>query len=232
MSASILLFVHISAGGIGLLSGAAALLLRKGSRLHRQAGIVFVASMLSMAILGSGMAAFLPVPERVSVLAGVMTVYLLVTGWSAVRRPAGSFGLFDVGVLLASLAICGAAALLMTMASNSPGGTLDGQPREAFFLFIIIGAIAVLGDLQLVLRRGTAGAARIARHLWRMCAALFIAAGSFFLGQQQVFPVPLQGSMWLNLPVIAVLALMLFWLVRVRFSALWQRKRLHAGERA
>jgi hypothetical protein len=29
---------------------------------------------------------------------------------------------------------------------------------------------------------------RITRHLWRMCFGLFIATGSFFLGQQAVFP--------------------------------------------
>ncbi len=31
-------------------------------------------------------------------------------------------------------------------------------------------------------RGGVLGAKRIARHLWRMCFGLFIAAGSFFLG--------------------------------------------------
>lgn len=31
-------------------------------------------------------------------------------------------------------------------------------------------------------------------HFWRMCAALFIAAGSFFLGQQKVILVWMRGS--------------------------------------
>ena len=49
-----------------------------------------------------------------------------------------------------------------------------------------------------------------------MCFALFIATGSFFLGQAKVIPQPLR-----IFPVLTVLALlplvfMLYWLVRVR----------------
>jgi len=36
---------------------------------------------------------------------------------------------------------------------------------------------------------------RIARHLWLMCFGWFIATGSFFLGQQQVFPAWLRGRL-------------------------------------
>jgi hypothetical protein len=52
-----------------------------------------------------------------------------------------------------------------------------------------------------------------------MCFALFIAAGSFFLGQQQVFPASVRGSPLLFVPVLAVLALMIFWVCRVRFTS-------------
>jgi hypothetical protein len=38
------------------------------------------------------------------------------------------------------------------------------------------------GDARMLARGGVLGAKRIARHLWRMCFGLFIAAGSFFLG--------------------------------------------------
>jgi hypothetical protein len=51
-----------------------------------------------------------------------------------------------------------------------------------------------------------------------MCVALLIAAFSFFLGQPQVFPASVRGSALLYIPEIAVLGLMIFWLVRVRFT--------------
>jgi len=67
-------------------------------------------------------------------------------------------------------------------------------------------------------RGGISGRQRITRHLWRMCYALFIATGSFFLGQQQVFPVFLRGSIFLTIPALLPLPLLIYWFLRVRFS--------------
>lgn len=55
-------------------------------------------------------------------------------------------------------------------------------------------------------------------NLWRMCFAFFVATGSFFLGQQDVMPQAVRGSPILFVLAFAPFALMLFWLVRVRFS--------------
>ena len=60
------------------------------------------------------------------------------------------------------------------------------------------------------------GAPRLARHLWRMCFALFIAALSFFIGQAKVIPKPIRVSGLLAIPVLAVLVTMLYWMWRVR----------------
>jgi hypothetical protein len=70
----------------------------------------------------------------------------------------------------------------------------------------------------MILRGGLSGSARIARHLWRVSAALTIASGSFFLGQQRIMPASMRGSSWLFVPVIAPLLLMVFWLIRVRLT--------------
>jgi hypothetical protein len=70
---------------------------------------------------------------------------------------------------------------------------------------------------------GLQGAPRIARHLWRMCFALYIATASFFLGQSQVFPKAVRSSGLLPVPVLLVIGIMLFWLARVRFSPRYRR---------
>jgi cobalamin synthase len=57
----------------------------------------------------------------------------------------------------------------------------------------------------------------VARHLWRMCFALFVAALSFFIGQAKVIPKPIRIYPLLALPVPAVLVTMFYWLWRVRF---------------
>ncbi|MDP9107653.1 MAG: hypothetical protein M3N23_01095 [Pseudomonadota bacterium] len=176
-----------------------------------------------MSAIGTCVAPFLPVPERASVLAGLLTFYLVLTAWTTVWRKTANVGLFEVGALCTSLGITSAALVFIRMASNSPTGTMDGQLPQAFYLFVILGTLAAVGDLRLILSRGIAGAQRIVRHLWRMCAALFIAAGSLFLGQQQIFPSLRRGSPLFFVPEIAVLALLLFWLCRVSFSATYKR---------
>ena len=86
------------------------------------------------------------------------------------------------------------------------GGVEDGEPGRASDTRVLDGTVAAdlelhvdrpftasipllaaIGDLRMLLRGGISGTSRITRHLWRMCYGLFIATGSFFLGQQQVF---------------------------------------------
>ena len=57
MRISSILLLHICSGIVGLLSGAVAITLRKGSRRHVTAGIVFAISMLCLAGSGTYLAA-------------------------------------------------------------------------------------------------------------------------------------------------------------------------------
>jgi len=76
----------------------------------------------------------------------------------------------------------------------------------------------------MLLRGGVFGVQRITRHLWRMCFGLFIATGSFFLGQgSKVFPAFVLKSNVLFIPAILPLLLLIFWLVRVRFKNVYKR---------
>ena len=215
-AANLILFLHIAGGTVGILSGAVALLARKGGRRHRVAGTVFFVSMLIMASIGALTSPFLPVPSMTNVAAGTLTFYLVATGWVAIKREDGRIGRFEKGGLGVALAVVAAGVTFIVMAMNSPTGTIGKTPPQAFYVFAIIGAIAAAGDLKMILRGGLSGSARIARHLWRMSAALTIASGSFFLGQQRIMPVSIQGSSWLFVPVFAPLLFMIFWLFRVR----------------
>jgi uncharacterized membrane protein len=218
-AAAVVLYLHIGAGGVGILSGAAAFVFRKGTDLHRLIGKVFVVSMLIMSAIGACVAPFLPTPERASVIAGVLTFYLVLTSWMAVKRKAGQVDRLDYCVLVTSLGITLVSAYFVWLASKSVNGKLDGQPGAAFVMFIIIGGLAWVGDLRLIWNRGAKGATRLARHLWRMTVALFIAANSLFLGQQQVFPKALQGSGWLMIPALLILGLLVYWLCHVGWGA-------------
>jgi FtsH-binding integral membrane protein len=76
-------------------------------------------------------------------------------------------------------------------------------------------------DLKVILHGGISGAQRIARHVWRMCVALFVGTGSFFLGQQKVMPAFMHGSPILLVLAFAPLVLMIFWMLRVRSTNLF-----------
>jgi hypothetical protein len=214
-AAEALLIAHISAGGAGLISGATALLSSKGARLHRAAGNMFFVSMLIMTGIGGCVAPLLP--QRASVVPAIFTFYLVVSGWATVRRRDGGLSRIEIGAL--GIALCGVVigVLFGLQAARSSTGSLDGGAPADFYGFAAFTAIAAALDMKVWLRRANVGAKRVARHLWRMGAALLIAALSFFIGQPKVFPAPLHGSPVLFAPPLAVLALTIFWLARVHF---------------
>lgn len=210
-----LLLPHIAAGGIGLVSGFGALYAAKGSTLHRKSGMVFVYAMLTMCAAGL----VLSVGNEwavVNMRAAIVTAYLVITALTTVRPPAGWSRRLDVGLMLVAL-IAGLTSLTYGIEALANGGRRNGVPAFPFFLFGVVGLLASAGDLRVIRSGALQGTARLARHLWRMSFALFIAAMSFFLGQAKVIPKPIRIIPLLALPVLAVLVTMLYWLWRVRF---------------
>lgn len=197
--------IHIAAGGAGLVTGAVALTVPKGQRLHRVVGTVFVASMLVMTAVGTVIAAGMR--EPMAFVPGLVTFYLVATGWATVR-PLTRGARFEMAAGAAALGIA-AVCVALAVASSSAGLGI---------LLAIFGTLVVFAgwrDLRVARAGGVAGPDRLARHLWRLCAALAIAAFSFFLGQQDEFPQALRGP-HNAIPAIAVLSAMGFWLVRLR----------------
>ncbi len=213
--AFVLLYGHILGGAIGLASGVVAIASPKGKSVHRIAGTTFFVSMFIAYLIGAGVAPFLDAGQRPNFVAGVMALYLLVTSWLAAKRPNPAVGWIEYLGLVIALFILSAGALFMYQGSQDPTGTIDGSPSEAFLLFVIVGVFAVLGDLHVIIRRKLSGVSRIARHLWRMCMSLFIAAGSFFLGQQQVLPEFMVGTLWQFGPVLFPVIALIVWQVLV-----------------
>lgn len=208
--------LHIVAACLGIASGAVALYALKGAKLHRKSGMIFACSMLVMSASGAVMGALKP--QRLSVIAGVLTFYLVMTALLTVRRPVLRLHWIDAGAMLVALTVGIAGIQFGFEALNSATGTLDGQPAAPGFLFGGVALLATLGDILMMLAQGIQGAPRIARHLWRMCFALFIAAGaSLFLGRGQVFPKALRNPAILAIPVLLMLGVMFYWLARVLF---------------
>lgn len=211
-----MILLHIIGGLVGLTSGAVALSTRKGGRLHRKSGMIFVYAMLLMSASGAGMAALKP--ERVSVIAGLLTFYLVITALLTVRHHGQGSNWMHAVAMLFGLTVALTAVLFGVVGLNNPTHEINEPPPALGFIFGAVAFLAVLGDARMLLTRSMPWAQRIARHLWRMCLALWIAAASFFLGQADVFPEPLRIMPLLCTPVLLVLLLMFYWLVRVLFT--------------
>lgn len=209
------LMVHILAGSLGLVSGYIALYAAKGARLHRKSGMLFVYAMLTMCLAGVLLAVVQGTWAVVNIPAALLTAYLVTTALTTVRPPFAGSRWLHLGGLLLALAI-GSTMLAFGLEAIARGGNRNGIPAFPFFLFGVVGLLASAGDLRMIRSGALRGVPRIARHLWRMSFALFIAAMSFFLGQAKVIPKPIRIPGLLALPVLAVLVTLPYWLWRVR----------------
>jgi hypothetical protein len=227
MSYSPILLLHIASGTLGMLSGFVAAFLRKGSRRHVRAGNVFVVSMMSLGATGVYLAALKHQPGNI--LGGALTFYLVTTAWLTARRRDAGTGIFDWGALLVVIAVAATEVTLGVEAAMSPTGLKYDYPPWPYFIFGFIALLATIGDIRMLVRGGITGTQRLARHLWRMCFALFIAAASIFLARQQIFPVILQKTGVLIFLSVLPLLLMFFWLFRVHFANAYKGRGLVVG---
>ena len=230
-----LLPIHIAGGIVGMLSGTAALIFRKGGRWHVLAGKVFVASMLIM----SAFAVYLAVLKHQSgnIGGGILTFYLILTAWLTARRRNGQTSAYDWALLLIPLALGSLTWLGGVQKLRSPVPPEDGVPAGMNFFMGTVMLLAGAGDLRVLLGSGVAGAKRVVRHLWRMCFGLFIAAGSFFLGPsnrplrllsalgigQHLSPALFGTTLYIFLSVLPLI-LLIFWVFRVWFSGVYRKK--------
>ena len=216
--------LHIAGGTVGLVSGTIAIFARKGERVHRAAGTVFFISMLVMAVFAIYLAVVRP-GQLFNLFGGTFAFYLVATGWMAVRRHAGTVGSAEKVAFAAALCLCAPFLVLsFELATGLPpffnsATPLKGPILIAVYVFTGVTVTAVLGDARMIMAGGISGAPRIARHLWRMCLGLTMAAGSAFTnGLPRLLPGPMHVTPIFFLPQFVPLVLMVFWLIRVRLS--------------
>jgi hypothetical protein len=217
-----LLPVHIAGGIVAILSGTAAMIFRKGSPRHALAGKVFVAAMLT---LGTSALYLAIMKHQVgNILGGTFAIYLVTTAWLTARHKDGETSIFDWAAMLIPLLVGSALWILGIAVVYGRAVQARGVPVAMNFFMGSVMLLAAAGDIRMLAHGGVFGAKRIVRHLWRMCFGLFVATGSFFLGQQQVFPRWLRGSPALFVLALLPLVLLIFWVLRVWLSSSYRKK--------
>lgn len=220
--ADTVLAFHIAGGIAGLAAGTVAMVASKGGRLHRLAGSVFVFAMLAMSGIGAVVAPM--IGDVGSAFGGAITFYLVVTGWRAGRTAQVKGGALEIaGVAMLALAI-GVVLWLGRQAMASPSHSLAGVPGFAYFAMAAIAGLIAAVDLKVIRGQPLIGPARLARHIWRMGLALWIALMSG-LAQPRALGALFHGSPLQWIPVAALVLATAYWLVRVRRGPLGKFRR-------
>jgi uncharacterized membrane protein len=218
----LLLPIHIVSGSIALISGFVGVFVVKGMKVHRLSGRIFLYAMLSLGISGALIAIIKWQPANI--VGGAIAVYMVATGVLTLRGRDDSSSLIDAAGIALAIGIVYFSLTIGLRVLHSPSGKIDGVPPTPLFAFAGVTLLAILGDLRVMIKRGLQGRQRLIRHLWRMCFSLFIASGSFFIGQAKVIPRPIRIFPLLAIPAFLPLVLLLYWVARVSLTQ-WYRRR-------
>jgi uncharacterized membrane protein len=209
----LMLAIHVLGGIIALSAGFVAVVAPKGGRRHRTFGLVFVVSMFVMAAFATAIGAY---EMKMTGVGGVLTAYLVFTGLTTVRPVANLGRPHQIALMVLACLIALFELSVGAIAIGRPRGMINGVPAGMILFIGTIALLAAIGDWRMLRAGGIKGARRLARHLWRMCFALFIASGSFFLGQMKFVPEPVRALPLMMALGVAPLVVLLYWMWRIR----------------
>ena len=216
---NLLLPIHVAAGGLAMIFGYVALFAKKGGTIHRRSGMFFVCAMLVMATSGSILGLSKNGAADGNWLGGLMTAYFVGTALTTVRPVSRWTRGIDVAALAVALGVAFINIVSGVIAYNSPQRGLNGYSFLMYFILATVPILAATGDVRIMRSGVLRGGPRLARHLWRMSFALFIAAGSFFSIRERVakiLPEPFTTGPMRALPIVLLFGAMIYWLWRVR----------------
>jgi hypothetical protein len=209
------LAVHFAAGLVSIVAGTIALSVAKGGRLHKQSGLAFTWAMVVLGLTAAGIGTYERIPSQV--FAGLLAAYLVYTGMTTVKPLPGIGQRFNVALMILACAYAVASLYGGVTEWLDPTMEVVGRPRVVPPLVAgTVILLAAIGDLRAIRAGGLQGSRRLARHLWRMSFGLFIATGSFFLGQMKFIPEPVRIVPLLLVLGFAPILFLFYWMWRVR----------------
>ncbi len=204
---------HFATGLIAMAVGFVAIAARKGGTWHRWSGLVFVYAMIATGLVAAGLALY---EGKSTILGGLFTVYLVFTAYTTVRQLPGVGRRVDIALMVLAFSLAAVGYAHAFKALGKPASETGGVPVGMSLFMTTIVLLAAIGDARMIRAGGIRGTRRIARHLWRMSFGLFIASGSFLLGQMKFVPEPIRVVPVLVALAVSPLVLLLYWMWRIR----------------
>jgi len=211
----LVLAFHFGTGLIALTAGFLAIAVRKGGEWHRRGGMVFVYTMIATGLTAAGIAAY---EGSANVLGGIFTAYLVFTAYTTVKPLPGASRRMDIALMVLAFTLAAVSYPFAFIALGRPGRQINGVPAAMMFFMDTIMLLAATGDFRMIRAGGLLGTRRLARHLWRMSFGLFVASGSFFLGQMKFIPRPIRIVPLIFVLALSPLVMHLYWMWRIRLK--------------
>lgn len=176
---SILIIIHATLGGVGLITGIISMASRKGRKLHKSTGKVFVYAMLASSIICIPVC-FMPGHENMFLFAiAVLTIYLVISGQRALLYKLNNLKNISTWKdwLLSSIILCFGLALVSEAAFKIlyPNG-----PTILFYFFGFGSIYLAQQDFRFFASKKKTARAFMERHIGQMSGA-FIASFTAFL---------------------------------------------------
>ena len=211
-----LLILHIIAGATGLISGTINLIRRKGDKLHRLVGKIFVNTMLLAGF--SAIALSILHPNYFLTIVGVFTIYMVSTGYRYIRLRLNevdndpkaldwllTFGMGLAGVLFL---VYGGKALI--------DGIFFGS---VYIVFGFFGLLFVRADLINYRGKSKDRNYWLMAHLQRMTGGYIAALTAFLVVNSNSLPFPIPGVVYWLMPTAVLTPMIVQWSRRYRLQA-------------
>lgn len=168
--------LHVGFGFLAVAGAITALSVRKGSRLHKKGGWVFVVPMVVAAITALVFEIEFDEPRPLVVIMSVATIYLLATSVLSLRNGSRFARLAEKLLVIIPLILFALSVAFLVRSIHSV--SLANIPGPILYAGVFLAL--VIGDIRLILSRPTDRVSWIKRHLFRMLLAFAFAIRALF----------------------------------------------------
>lgn len=167
-----IILIHAVFGGIALLSGSIAIIVKKGSTIHKKMGSIFFYAMLLSAIIAM-FVAVLPKHESPFLFAiGIFSNYFIITGFRALRFRKAILNLKIDKLISIIMCVTGILMIVLPLIIN-------GSINIVLAVFGIIGAVLSYRDLLLYQNREKLKNGWLKLHIGKMMGGYIAAVTAF-----------------------------------------------------
>jgi uncharacterized membrane protein len=169
-----LIYIHAAFGGIALLAGGVALIVKKGKNVHKKSGLLFYYAMLTSALMAF-IISILPDHENPFLFSiGIFSTYFLISGYRSLNFKNIHFNLKIDKIISLIILITGATMILYPL-------IFQGKIYIVLLIFGFIGLVFGIKDLIAFKNKANLKKNWLKLHLGKMTGGYIAAVSAFFV---------------------------------------------------